>query len=106
MCQQGRGKAAKQQTKNGLDWEGEREEGVQTLVQVLQLHLHKLWDPPIAEEDFVRYVMLSAVTNTPSLHAVIQREVFQALHIDNLHRVLHIHNCFSDLEPSSRSWES
>ena len=29
-----------------------QEEGVQTLV--LQLHLNKLWDPPIPEEDFVR----------------------------------------------------
>ena len=39
--------------------EGEREEGVQTLVQMLQIHLNKLWappptHPPILEEDFVR----------------------------------------------------
>jgi hypothetical protein len=50
----GRGRVQKQQTKGGMDWEGERDAGVQTLVSLLQLPLHKLWDPPVPEEDFVR----------------------------------------------------
>ncbi|PVD36929.1 hypothetical protein C0Q70_03922 [Pomacea canaliculata] len=51
-----RGKSTKQQTKSGIDWDGEREAALSILVQILQLNLNKLWVPPIAEEDFVSLV--------------------------------------------------
>ncbi|XP_013415078.1 condensin complex subunit 1-like isoform X2 [Lingula anatina] len=52
----GRGKAKKKEVLTGWDWEAEREKSVQTLLQVLQLNLNRLWDPPVAEEEFVNLV--------------------------------------------------
>jgi len=37
------------------DWEAEREKFVKILLQLLQLNVQRLWDPPIVEEEFVRY---------------------------------------------------
>jgi len=31
---------------------------VKILLQLLQLNVQRLWDPPIVEEEFVRYIML------------------------------------------------
>ena len=39
-----------------IDWDYERERAVRALLQLLQLHLHRLWDPPVAEEEFVKCV--------------------------------------------------
>ncbi|KAK7496786.1 hypothetical protein BaRGS_00011995 [Batillaria attramentaria] len=77
----GRGKAAKQQTKNGMDWEAEREEGVQTLVQMLQLNLNKLWDPPLAEEDFVSLVSscLYKLLENPAIASARGKETRDAI---------------------------
>ncbi len=39
-----------------LDWEFEREKAVRGLLQLLQLNIHRLWDPPVVEEEFVNLV--------------------------------------------------
>ncbi|XP_076451927.1 condensin complex subunit 1-like isoform X3 [Babylonia areolata] len=81
MVKKGRGRAAKQQTKSGMDWDREREEGVQTLVHMLQLHLHKLWDPPIPEEDFVSMVSscLYKLLENPSVASARCKETRDAI---------------------------
>ncbi|BFZ23473.1 hypothetical protein BsWGS_26512 [Bradybaena similaris] len=53
----GRGKKTKQATDSmSMDWEYERQQGVQVLLSFIQLSITKLWDPPIAEEEFVSLV--------------------------------------------------
>ncbi|XP_067659519.1 condensin complex subunit 1-like [Haliotis asinina] len=52
-------KSQKKRVETGIDWEREREMGVHALLQIIQLNLPKLWDPPIPEEEFV-----SLVSNT------------------------------------------
>ncbi|XP_071110071.1 condensin complex subunit 1-like [Haliotis cracherodii] len=52
-------KSQKKRVDAGIDWEREREMGVHALLQIIQLNLPKLWDPPIPEEEFV-----SLVSNT------------------------------------------
>ncbi|RUS80070.1 hypothetical protein EGW08_012187, partial [Elysia chlorotica] len=39
-----------------MDWDYERHQGVQLLLSIIQLSLTKLWDPPVAEEEFVSLV--------------------------------------------------
>ena len=36
-----------------LDWVCERKKALQHLLQILQLNIHTLWDPPVVEEEFV-----------------------------------------------------
>ncbi|KAL8621609.1 hypothetical protein ACOMHN_036842 [Nucella lapillus] len=81
MLKKGRGKAAKQQTKGGMDWDGEREEGVQLLVHMVQLPLHKLWDPPIPEEDFVSMVSscFYKLLENPSMASARTKETRDAI---------------------------
>lgn len=38
----------------GLNWEHEREKGVMVLMQIHQLSLQRLWDPPVVEEEYVK----------------------------------------------------
>ncbi|XP_067144493.1 condensin complex subunit 1-like isoform X2 [Centruroides vittatus] len=38
-------------------WDEERIQGITALNTICQLKLHKLWDPPIIEEDFVNLIM-------------------------------------------------
>ncbi|ESO89837.1 hypothetical protein LOTGIDRAFT_61640, partial [Lottia gigantea] len=53
----GRGKSKKTTVnKSGRDWEKEKKRGVQTLLNIIQPNLNRLWDPPIAEEEFVNLV--------------------------------------------------
>ncbi|GFR90044.1 condensin complex subunit 1 [Elysia marginata] len=53
----GRGKKAKASSSTSdLDWDYERHEGVQLLLSFIHLSLTKLWDPPVAEEEFVSLV--------------------------------------------------
>ena len=44
-----------------IDWDYERERAVRALLQLLQLHLHRLWDPPVAEEEFVKCVHVTSL---------------------------------------------
>ena len=55
MYLQGR-KSKKKTSNSSLDWPRERESGMKTLLNLVQLNIHRLWDPPIAEEEFVRQV--------------------------------------------------
>jgi len=41
------------------NWDVEREKFVKMLLQLLQLNVQRLWDPPIVEEEFVRYASYS-----------------------------------------------
>jgi len=38
-----------------MDWQRERETGMKTLLNLVQLNITRLWDPPVVEEEFVRY---------------------------------------------------
>ena len=52
---QGRKKAQKHNVSlGGINWEFERERAVMALLQLVQLQLHRLWEPPVAEEEFVK----------------------------------------------------
>jgi len=44
------------------NWDGEREKFVKMMLQLLQLNVQRLWDPPIVEEEFVRYISLQFAT--------------------------------------------
>jgi len=39
----------------------ERERAVKALLQLFQLGIGRLWDPPIVEEEFVKYLFLSSL---------------------------------------------
>lgn len=47
---------AKKKTSNNFcwEWDEQRDVLIQTLGQLLQLDVNRLWEPPIVEEDFVK----------------------------------------------------
>lgn len=49
-----------------MDWFIECEKAVSALDQICRLKLDKLWDPPVAEEDFIKYTPFNK--NTFFLH--------------------------------------
>lgn len=51
-CIQGR--KNKKSTDMAIDWDVERENGVKTLLHLVSLNILRLWDPPIAEVEFVK----------------------------------------------------
>ncbi|XP_077998535.1 condensin complex subunit 1-like [Glandiceps talaboti] len=51
----GRKKSAKK-TVSGMEWESEREHFIQSICQVLQLEVSRLWEPPVVEEDYTNLV--------------------------------------------------
>ncbi|XP_070560344.1 condensin complex subunit 1-like [Ptychodera flava] len=51
----GRKKSSKKPV-SGLDWEKERENFIQSVFQVVQLHLSRVWEPPVVEEEYVNLV--------------------------------------------------
>ncbi|XP_064610959.1 condensin complex subunit 1-like [Liolophura sinensis] len=52
----GRGKKKQPSDSMSINWEIERERGVQVLLRTVQLPLCRLWDPPIPEEEFVNMI--------------------------------------------------
>lgn len=52
-----KGKAtnSKKKTSSSWEWEEQRDVLIQTLGQLMQLDVNRLWDPPIIEEEFVKY---------------------------------------------------
>ncbi len=58
MCSvsvQGRKKSQRRDPELGnIQWDAERDRGVRALLQILQLNVHRLWDPPVVEEEFVK----------------------------------------------------
>lgn len=50
---QGRATKKKPST-SGINWDVEREAGLKMLLHIVSLNLQRLWDPPIAEEEFVK----------------------------------------------------
>ena len=59
MVLQGRKKAAKAASEE-QDWEPQRFRVLRQLYTVLQLQLRRLWDPPVPDEEFVKYVIIGA----------------------------------------------
>ena len=58
----GRGRqTAKKASPTGWDWDRERNDGLCVIGQLIELDIHRLWDPPVIEEDFVKYVQLRIV---------------------------------------------
>lgn len=45
---------ARKKTSNCWEWDEQRDVLIQTLGQLLQLDVNRLWEPPIVEEDFVK----------------------------------------------------
>lgn len=64
-CVQGR--KNKKSTDMAIDWEVERENGVKTLLHLVSLNILRLWDPPIAEVEFVKQVFKSAKYSVTSV---------------------------------------
>ncbi len=55
---QGKKKSAKKKVvSDGWAWDKEREHALCLISQLLQLDVNRLWDPPIVEEEFVKYVI-------------------------------------------------
>ena len=55
MLLQGRKKSQKKTADMGnMHWEIERDRGIRAVLQLLRLNVHRLWDPPVMEEDFVK----------------------------------------------------
>ena len=54
---QRRGKSAnsKKKSSSSWEWDEQRDALIQTLGQLMQLDVNRLWDPPIVEEEFVKY---------------------------------------------------
>lgn len=50
----GKSAMAKKKASNCWEWDEQRDVLIQTLGQLLQLDVNKLWEPPIVEEDFVK----------------------------------------------------
>ncbi|XP_053379231.1 condensin complex subunit 1-like [Mercenaria mercenaria] len=52
-----RGKSRKKKTSSmTIDWAKERESGMKTLLNLVQLNIHRLWDPPVVDDEFVSLV--------------------------------------------------
>jgi len=53
---QRKGKSAnsKKKASSYWEWEEQRDTLIQTLGQLLQLDVNRLWEPPIVEEEFVK----------------------------------------------------
>ena len=45
-------------TPTGWDWDKERNDGLRVIGQLIELDVHRLCDPPVIEEEFVKYVPL------------------------------------------------
>ena len=45
-------------TYDGQDWNDTKEKVLDALAKVVLLNIQKLWDPPIAEEQFVMYATI------------------------------------------------
>ncbi|XP_033731463.1 condensin complex subunit 1-like, partial [Pecten maximus] len=53
----GRAKTSKmKKASTGMDWDEERGVGLKALLHLVSLNLHRLWDPPIPDEEFVNLV--------------------------------------------------
>ncbi|XP_052761140.1 condensin complex subunit 1-like isoform X1 [Mya arenaria] len=56
-----------------MDWQRERETGLKSLLNLVQLSIHRLWDPPVVEEEFVSLVTnccYKMLENPEMTHAV------------------------------------
>ncbi|KAK3602734.1 hypothetical protein CHS0354_017179 [Potamilus streckersoni] len=77
----GKGKKKKDTGAWTLDWAKEKEHGIKAVLHLVQLNIHRLWDPPIPEEEFV-----SLVTNccyklleNPSIAYVASKEAREGI---------------------------
>ncbi len=53
LCQ-GRKKSQKKSADLGsMNWEVQRDHGLKAVLQLLRLNVHRLWEPPVMEEEFV-----------------------------------------------------
>ena len=41
-----------------MQWKVERDRGITAVLQLLRLNVHRLWEPPVMEEEFVKYSKL------------------------------------------------
>ena len=64
---QGKKKVKKAGELGQIDWEGEREHAMRAFLQILQLNVNRLWDPPVVEEEFVKSVSKSYVNDNSYL---------------------------------------
>ncbi|XP_022328669.2 condensin complex subunit 1-like isoform X1 [Crassostrea virginica] len=77
----GRGKSTKKSTDIAIDWEVERENGVKTLLHLVSLNILRLWDPPIAEVEFVNMItnLVYKLLENPSIVYVKAKETRTAI---------------------------
>ncbi|KAL4220856.1 meiotic chromosome condensation [Mactra antiquata] len=76
-----KGKRKKKTSSLTIDWHREKETGVKTLLNITQQNIHRLWDPPVVDDEFV-----SLVTNccyklleNPEITHVVSKDEREAI---------------------------
>ncbi|XP_041377786.1 condensin complex subunit 1-like [Gigantopelta aegis] len=61
---------------SGLDWDKERDNGLKAVLNLLHVNLCRLWDPPVAEEEFVSLISNCCykLLENPGIAKVIQKD--------------------------------
>lgn len=52
-------KKTTKRTEESYDWQNNKERGFEVLVKVFSLSIHRVFTPPVVEDEFVRYNLLS-----------------------------------------------
>ena len=61
-----KGKKTTKRTEESYDWQNNKERGFEVLVKVFSLSIHRVFTPPVVEDEFVRYnllIILWSITN-------------------------------------------
>lgn len=74
-------KMKKKPSESGIDWDKEKEVGVKTLLHLVTPNIHRLWDPPIVEEEFVTMVTNCGykLLENPTITRVTSKETRDAI---------------------------
>lgn len=74
-------KGKKKPSDSGIDWDREKEIGVKALLHLVTPNIHRLWDPPIVEEEFVTLVTNCGykLLENPSITRVTSKETRDAI---------------------------
>ncbi|XP_071146803.1 condensin complex subunit 1-like [Mytilus edulis] len=78
----GKGRRGKKKpSDSGIDWDREKECGIKVLLHLVTPNIHRLWDPPIVEEEFVTLVTNCGyrLLENPSITRVTSKETRDAI---------------------------
>ncbi|CAG2188708.1 CAPD2 [Mytilus edulis] len=76
-----RRRGKKKPSDSGIDWDREKECGIKVLLHLVTPNIHRLWDPPIVEEEFVTLVTNCGyrLLENPSITRVTSKETRDAI---------------------------